>query len=68
MVKAEREVTFAQIWLQPERLECFGMRLLLPGLGWLVEMIEVAYRGREARVRESELWVEFNRLVVKIYR
>jgi len=35
---------------------------------WVLEMIQGAYRFREPRMREREVRIEFDRLIVKIYR
>ena len=44
------------------------MRLLLPRLGWFVEMIYLTRRGRDPRMRKREVGVELNCLIVKIDR
>src|SRR5205823_3958928 len=66
MIKSKREMTFAEIRLQPQRLERFRIRLLFPSLCWLIEMVDGASRDREACVSKSKLWVERDRLLVKI--
>src|SRR6266576_6395093 len=68
MIEPEREMTFAEVRLQSQRIERFHLCLLLPWLCRLIEMVNITDRGREPRVRESEVRIEFDRLLVKIYR
>ena len=59
---------FAEVWLKSQRFERFRIRLLLPRLGWFVEVVYETRRCRESRVCECELGVKFDRLIVKIDR
>src|SRR5437762_5377143 len=68
MIEPQREMTFAEVRLQSQRIERFHLCLLLPWLCRLIEMVNITDRGREPRVRESEVRIEFDRLLVKIYR
>src|SRR5207245_11167290 len=61
-------MAFAEVWLESQRVQRFHMRLLLPRLGWFVEMIYLTRRGREPRVRKREVRIELDCLIVKIYR
>src|SRR5947209_76525 len=65
MIEPEREIAFAEIRLQPERLQCLRISLLFPSLCWLIEMVDGTGRDREPRVGQRELWVERDGLFVK---
>src|SRR5205814_669440 len=68
MIKAPREVPFGKVRLETQRFQCFRICLLLPLLGRLEEMVQDTGGCRKPRMSESEVWVELNRLIVKIYR
>jgi hypothetical protein len=68
VIKAEREMTLAQIRLQPKRLERLGVGLLLERFNRFVEMKQITCHGREARMGKSELRIERDRLFKKIHR
>src|SRR5262249_37390440 len=68
MVKAQRQMALAEIGLKSQRFHRFGVRFLLPHLGWLVEVINEAGCYREPRTSKSKVRVQFDRLIVKIDR
>ena len=68
MIKTKREVPFAKVRLESQRFQRFRIRFLLPVLGGFEEMVHHTCGCREPRMGKSELRIELDRLIVKIYR
>ena len=68
MIKAQGKVPFGKVRLEAQRFHCFRICFLLPVLGWFEPMVQDTGGCRKPRVGKSELRVELNRLIVKIYR